>query len=398
MSRKAYCLDTSVLIENPKSIEILRNGDENLIYLSNQTVLELDGLKKSSRVNHIVKEVVDELHSYINDIIILNSDSKNRGDSKILDDILNFLSSNKSDIPFIFVTNDNILSFRARKLNITTQVFKDSNPYQSDSQRYTGILSEQETDLIPNCFFWNSGKLFYCDSHSNAKILDYENQIWKLKPKTIYQNCAMELLLNPDIDIVSIQSEAGFGKSILALASGFYWTFEKKKFNKIFIFKHTIDVGNEKLGFLPGDLNEKIEPYFRPIKDLVFKLHKMRPVNKAFITPTSSMLQINPTTIEYLPLNFVRGMNIDNAYVIIDEMQNFSRQEVKVILSRMGENTRVVCLGDVGQIDSPYLNESNNGLNWVVKAFKGLPNYGHIVLKGKHSRGKIADMTRNSIL
>ena len=91
-------------------------------------------------------------------------------------------------------------------------------------------------------------------------------------------------------------------------------------------------------------------------------------------------------------------LSIDNSFVIVDEVQNFSRSEIKVILSRMGEGTRVILLGDVEQIDPSYLNQYNNGLNWCVQAFKGLSNYAHIVLKGKFSRGKIADMVRNSIL
>jgi PhoH-like ATPase len=398
MSKKSYCVDTSVLIDNPKSIEILRNGSENDIYLSAETIEELDGLKKNPRISHIIKEVTDELIKFQNEIIVIDYKSTSKKDNKILNDMVSFLQENKDlGEPFIFVTNDRILKFKAIKLGIETQDFKDSHPYKSESQLYTGFIDINTETYINNCFYWVDGKLKYWDS-SKEKAIDYENAIWTVKPKTPYQNAAMELLLNEKLDLVSIQSSAGYGKTFIALATALYWVLEKKKFKKIFILKHHIDVGSEKLGFLPGNVDEKVEPYARAIHDLVLKLHDLRPANKLFHDPKAPDLEFNKKFFEFLPLNYIRGMNIDNAFVIVDECQNFSRQEMKVILSRMGENVRVVCLGDVEQIDAPILNESNNGLNWTVRAFKGQPTYGHIVLKGKNSRGPIADMVRNSIL
>jgi len=198
-------------------------------------------------------------------------------------------------------------------------------------------------------------------------------------------------MLAEHVDLISIQSEAGFGKTHLALASALYLILEKKLFDKIYILKPTIEIG-AKLGFLPGDIKEKLEPYTKYVFDLLQKLHKSRSANKIFVNPNDDTPRYNNKKFEVLPLAFVRGMNIENAFVIIDETQNLSRAEVRSVLTRMGEGVKCVCLGDTSQVDNPYLNESNNGLNWIVRKFKGLPNYAHIVLKGDKSRGPITDM------
>lgn len=159
---------------------------------------------------------------------------------------------------------------------------------------------------------------------------------------------------------------------------------------KIYIVRPTIQIGEE-LGFLPGDLSEKIDPYFRPIKDLLIKLHEIRPCNRIFIDGDPRK-GFDNKYIEFLPINYLRGMNLENCYVIIDETQNLSRSEMRTLLSRMGEGVRCFLTGDTSQVDNKYLNSSNNGLNWVVRKFKNQPNYAHITLKGSKSRGPIADL------
>jgi PhoH-like ATPase len=386
--KKSYVVCSSVLLDDPHCVKTLINGNENDIYILPHVLDTLKSLKSDNRVSHIVNEVTDELIQNSDHINILYSDQKN-----ILDQLLEFRDLKKHEGDLIFVTNNKILALQTQKFGIKTQEFRDSNPYQSESQKYTGFIDINTENYIPNCFFWREGKLYY-NNLNKEKLIDYENSIWNIKPKTIYQNAAMELLLNENLDLVTIQSQAGFGKTFISLASALYWTLEKKRFKKIYIFKHNIDVGQERLGFLPGSVDEKTQPYFRPIYDLLMKLHDIRPANRLFEDIKSPSLTIDKKVLEFLPLNFIRGMNIDNSYVIIDETQNFSRQEMRVILSRMGENTRCVCLGDVDQIDNSFLNKSNNGLNWIVKLATGKSNYGHIILKGKNSRGPIADLAR----
>jgi PhoH-like ATPase len=126
------------------------------------------------------------------------------------------------------------------------------------------------------------------------------------------------------------------------------------------------------------------------------KLHELRPANRLWEEPTANNLVLQRRSVEMLPINFLRGMNIDNAIVLIDEVQNLGRDELRTILSRMGENVKVICTGDVRQIDNIHLNQDNNGLNWMVRLFRGQNNYGHVVLGGNKSRGPIADLVRES--
>jgi PhoH-like ATPase len=214
-------------------------------------------------------------------------------------------------------------------------------------------------------------------------------------PRTLFQNLALELMVNDDIHILSIQSDAGYGKSFLALAAALYLVLQKKRYDKVYVIKPMIEIG-QKLGYLPGKIEEKMEPYTRYISDLMIKLHHLRPANKIFSDTVCYPPQFNAKYFEVLPLAFIRGMNIENAVVIIDEMQNMSRSECRALLSRMSDGVKCICLGDIHQVDNPYLNQENNGLNWVVKKFKGSKIYSHLVLKGEKSRGPITDLVIKS--
>jgi PhoH-like ATPase len=242
---------------------------------------------------------------------------------------------------------------------------------------------------------WNEKGKPVMFSADGEKVIDYQHQIWKVVPRNVYQNIALELMVKEDIHIVSIQSSAGYGKSFLALAAAFFLCLNKKRYEKIFVIKPMVEIG-QKLGYLPGKVEEKLEPYIRYVSDLVLKLHTLRPANKIFMDPNAYPLRYNPKRFELLPLTFIRGMNIENAVVIIDEIQNMSRAECRALLSRMGEGVKCICLGDTRQVDHPYLNTENNGMNWVVKKFKGNPIYAHLVLKGEKSRGPITDLVIKS--
>ena len=287
-----------------------------------------------------------------------------------------------------------MFQLQARLQGIQSEIYKESVPFKSEAEYFTGFVSSRD-EAIANAFMWNEqGKPVFFGIH-NEKVIDYQHRIWKVIPRNVFQNLALELMTNSDIPIVSIQSEAGYGKSFLALATALYLVLEKKCHEKIYIVKPMIEIG-QKLGYLPGPIEEKMEPYTRYISDLVFKLHRLRAANKIFIDNETYPPQFNSKTFEILPLAYIRGMNIENAVVIIDEMQNMSRAECRALLSRLGEGVKCFCLGDIHQVDNPYLNQENNGLNWVVKKFKGSSIYSHIVLKGDKSRGPITDLVINS--
>lgn len=318
-----------------------------------------------------------------------SKDTLSNNDDYIIESVLYLNSRDESPI---LVTNDEMLHFKCNKKNISAEKYLKSIPFQADSERYTGFMNKVDENIY-NSFYWNDeGKLVYYKSKDESEIINYENEIWKIKPRTQHQNAAMTLLKDPNLDLLTIQSEAGFGKTFLALAAGLYWTLEKKKYKKILVVKPNIDVGNEKLGFLPGDVKDKIWPYFNSIYELIIKLHEIRTASRLF--KDGNLEFLNERIIEFAPINFMRGRNIENTFVIIDEFQNFSRISARTLLSRLGENTKCVCTGDVRQIDDEYLTEENNGLNWVVKLCKNNKNYGHMTLKGSKSRGPIADLVR----
>jgi PhoH-like ATPase len=393
---KNYILDTNVLIENPLSIDILRNGSENNVYVPYHVLMELNKLKSEPRLAHIVSSIVDNLMKNREHIKFITKNGLSTSFTDIADNhILSEIISNPEIQDPILVTNDKIFQLQASMLDIHSEEFRHSMPFESASQQYTGFVEEGENP-VPNSFIWKNGKPVFHGSQGPKRI-NYNLDVWKVNPRSIYQNLALELMQNQDIDLVTIQSEAGFGKTFLALASALELVLCKKMFSKIHIIKPTHEIG-PKLGYLPGDISEKIAPYIKYILTLLEKLHDIRKANKIFIDPGENNFKLNPKKIEILPLGFVRGMTIENSFVIIDETQNLSRYEIRSVLSRMGEGVKCVCLGDTRQIDNPHLNESNNGLNWIVKKMKGLSNYAHLVLKGDKSRGPITDMVIKSRL
>jgi len=389
---KSYVLDTNVLLEDPNCIAILRNGEDNRIAIPFHVILELDRLKKEPRLKHLVASAVDSIRQNLDAIQILRDGggqpANENTDLKILREILH------GDVQDpILVTNDRIFQIIANSSGVSSQEFKSSHPFQSDSQLFTGFVQESNTPL-PNCFQWVQGKPVY-HSFDGPKVIEYEHEVWKVKPRSVYQNLAFELLLDAHVDLLTLQSEAGYGKTYLALAAALYLVLERKLFDKIVVVKPMIEIG-EKMGFLPGDVEEKMEPYVRYLHLLINKLHRLRPAERIFQKIESGPPKLNPEKFEILPLAFIRGMNIEDAIVIVDEAQNLSRNEARALLTRMGENVRCFCLGDTSQVDNPYLNDSNNALNWIVRMLKGNRNYGHLVIRGARSRGPICDLVLKS--
>ena len=391
---KNYVIDTNVLLDDPNALFKLRNGNENLVFIPYHVLLELNKFKKDPRLGHIVAKVIQYLSDNPDQFTILKSDNvappfAQQVDSHILEEIL----TNDLGAP-ILVTNDNILRLQAGLRGIRSESYKDSMPFKSEAEYVTGF-AERSEEVFANCFMWGeAGKpVFY--GNGPTKIIDYQHRIWNVTPRSVYQNLALELMTDESIHIVSMQSEAGYGKSFLALATALYLLLEKKTYEKIYVVKPMIEIG-QKLGYLPGSVEEKMGPYTRYILDLLLKLHKMRPANRIFVNPDQSPPQLNPARFELLPLTYIRGMNIENAVVIVDEIQNMSRSECRTLLSRMGEGVKCFCLGDTRQVDHPYLNAENNGLNWLVNKFKGHRIYAHLVLKGDKSRGPITDLVIKS--
>jgi PhoH-like ATPase len=387
---KTFCLDTNVLIDDPSCFENFKCGDENKVLIPYSVIMELDRLKGRSDINHIVGLAIENI-SKDDSLQVIKIPNKTYQTSSSDNDIIEDVLYVKDKLPnFVFVSNDKLLRLRLKLEKVEVCEFKATKTHKAESQNYTGFIKDGE-DIIPNSFSWEEGKMIF-HGKDGDKVIDYENSVWGVHPRHYTQNAFMEMALDQNIKLITTQSEAGFGKSYISIAAGLQLVLQKpKKYDRLVIIKPVIEIGNS-IGFLPGSEEDKLGPYTRAMKELIYKLHKSRPANALFIDGPNGKSDFNSDRIEFMNLGFCRGLNLENCVVILDEGQNLSRYEARSILSRMGDNVKCFITGSVTQIDNPHLNSSNNGLEWILRKFKGDPRYGHVVLTGKHSRGEICDM------
>ena len=214
-------------------------------------------------------------------------------------------------------------------------------------------------------------------------ITDNKGGIWGVIPRNKEQRFALDMLMNPNIPLVSVVGKAGCGKSLLCLAAGLEQVLAAEpKYKRLIVARPVQPMGKD-IGFLPGDLNDKLLPWLMPIQD---NLQFLMGDDKAALE-----LYVEKGTIEIEALTYIRGRSIANAYILIDEAQNLSAHEIKTIITRVGENTKIVFTGDVEQIDNVYVDATSNGLSYVVEKMKDQEVSGHITLK-KGERSLLASI------
>jgi PhoH-like ATPase len=224
-------------------------------------------------------------------------------------------------------------------------------------------------------------------------IQDYrspKHSVWGIAARNREQNFALNLLLDPDIDLVTILGPAGTGKTLLTLAAGLTQTLDASLFAEIIMTRVTIPLG-EDIGFLPGTEEEKMEPWMGALMDNLEVLTQSAEGGNWGRAATNDLLR---NRIKIRSLNFMRGRTFMNRYVIIDEAQNLTPKQMKALLTRAGPGTKMVCLGNIAQIDTPYLTETTSGLTYVVNRFRGWPHSGHITLE-RGERSRLADQASN---
>ena len=211
-------------------------------------------------------------------------------------------------------------------------------------------------------------------------VFDHEGkQIWGIRARNVQQIMALELLLRDDIPLVTLTGRAGTGKTLLTLATGLFQTEDLGEYKKLFVARPIVPVGKD-LGFLPGEKQEKLRPWMQPIFDnLEFLFNTKKPGELDAILAGMGSIEVEALT-------YIRGRSIPEQFIIIDEAQNLTKHEVKTILTRVGERSKIVLMGDPDQIDHPYLDAYNNGLTYVVEKFKGQEIAGHVkLIKGERS-------------
>ncbi|MBV7485686.1 PhoH family protein [Bordetella sp. BOR01] len=223
-----------------------------------------------------------------------------------------------------------------------------------------------------------------------ATLRDYthgKNNVWGITARNREQNFALNLLMNPDCDFVSLLGQAGTGKTLLALAAGITQVLETKRYTEIIMTRVTVPVG-EDIGFLPGTEEEKMLPWMGALEDNLDVLNMGDGDGGDW--GRAATMDLIRSRIKVKSLNFMRGRTFLNKYLIIDEAQNLTPKQMKTLVTRAGPGTKVVCLGNVAQIDTPYLTEGSSGLTFVVDRFKGWPHAGHVTLQ-RGERSRLAD-------
>ena len=210
-----------------------------------------------------------------------------------------------------------------------------------------------------------------------------KNTIWGINARNLEQSFALNLLMDPEVDFVTLLGQAGTGKTLLTLAAALAQTLEKNLFSEIIMTRVTVPVG-EDIGFLPGTEEEKMTPWMGALMDNLEVLTKTEGGGSWERQATQDLVRAR---IKIRSLNFMRGRTFQNKFLIIDEAQNLTSKQMKTLITRAGPGTKVVCLGNIAQIDTPYLTETTSGLTYVVDRFKGWPHGGHITLmRGERSR------------
>ena len=215
---------------------------------------------------------------------------------------------------------------------------------------------------------------------------------WGVKPRNREQQFALELLLDDSVQVVTLLGKAGTGKTLLAIAAGLQQVVDEERFNKLLVSRPVMPMGRD-LGFLPGDISEKLRPYMQPIYDNLdfIVAANMEQRRRSSMTP-AQLEEGGYMSVE--PLTYIRGRSIPNQYIIVDEAQNLTPHEVKTILTRAGDGTKIVLTGDPFQIDNPYVDASTNGLSFLAEHFKHLDISGHVTLQ-KGERSKLAELASN---
>ena len=273
---------------------------------------------------------------------------------------------------------------------------KDMKSWQKEGRTYYQVHGPLCAAFFVNQFVYkeNDNTPFYAvvleqDDQSAllCTLTDYthnKNNVWGITARNREQNFVLNLLLNPDIDFVTLLGQAGTGKTLLTLAAGLLQTLETKLYTEIIITRVTVPVG-EDIGFLPGTEEEKMTPWMGALEDNLDVLNKSD--DEGGDWGRAATRDLIRSRIKVKSLNFMRGRTFLNKYVIIDEAQNLTPKQVKTLVTRAGPGTKVVCMGNIAQIDTPYLTEGSSGLTYVVDRFKGWQYGGHVTLmRGERSR------------
>ncbi len=439
--QKIFVLDTNVLLFDPQAI--YKFGDHQVV-IPITVIEEIDRFKKDLNENgrnaRQFSRMMDSLRAQghlaegvkINNSGLLRvemvADSSampvelfsDKADNHILS--IAYIELKKHGAEKVsFVTKDTNLRIKADALGIPADDYEMSNV--SAEELYSGVgvfevppesittfyadrkLPIDDKNLYPNQFVILRDQTN--PSHSAIGRYDIRlgavvplvraaEGVWGLHPKNVEQSFALDLLLNDDVQLVSLVGKAGTGKTLLAIAAGLQKTLDEGRFQRLLVSRPIFPMGKD-VGFLPGDLEQKLNPWMQPIFDNIeFLMAGGTGGDARHRRGAARSIQelINQGMLNIEPLTYIRGRSIPNQFLIVDEAQNLTPHEIKTILTRAGENTKVVLTGDCYQIDNPYVDSASNGLAHVVERMKSEEISGHVSLV-KGERSPLAELASN---
>jgi len=438
IERKIFVLDTSVIIYDHTAI---KNFAEHDVVIPITVLEELDNFKKGNDTkNFAAREFtryVDGLSgkNTLQDWTSINGPTRGKfkiemqsssrvnaekvfdekkADHRILNTAL-FVAETHPDRKVILVTKDINLRIKAKSLNLPAEDY-ETGKIKTVDELYSGKSEIQKVqhDKITNIY--NQGECkaadilkknralpnhyFVLKNGSSSVLSRYNKEDETLKrvvktaafgviPKNAEQAFALDAIMNPDIKLVSIQGVAGTGKTLLSLAGALE---QRRNYHQIYLARPIVPLSNKDIGYLPGDVNSKLNPYMEPLWD------NLKFIRSQFSEKDKEHKQLNEMVeaqkLVVCPLAYIRGRSLSNVFFIVDEAQNLTPHEVKTIITRAGENTKIVFTGDIHQIDTPYLDAQSNGLSYLIEKAKGQEIYAHVTLE-KGERSQLANLAND---
>ncbi len=437
--RKIFVLDTSVILYDHSAINSFKEHD---VAIPIQVLEELDTFKKGNdTINFEARQFIRHLDEIakkdaLSDWQPLDGASTGRfkvvaqhdlngvdatkvfddakADHQILNATLTLQRQNKGT-KVILVTKDIALRLKAKSLDLASEDYLTGRVRDVRENLYTGRTVHED---IPEAYIdalFEKGSLpveevglkkptgnhFFILKHKKKSILTKydprsgmvsrveKRSVFGIGPKNAEQALAMSALMDPEIKLVTLQGAAGTGKTLLALACALE---QRRDYRQIYITRPVVPLSNKDIGFLPGDIQSKLDPYMQPIWDNL-KLIKSQ-FEKHDSTPKRIDEMVENEKIAIAPLAYIRGRSLSNIFFIVDEAQNLTPLEVKTVISRAGEGTKIVFTGDVHQIDTPFLDTESNGLSYLIAKAKGDPLFAHITLE-KGERSPLANLAND---
>lgn len=427
---KVFILDTNVLLNNPLSIF---KFEENDVVIPISVIEEIDTFKKDlsdiGRNAREVSRILDRLRTRgkLSSGIKLIEDSETSGqifvylghNMDILPDLLDDSTDNHilavgltlqkqfgEERKVLIITKDSNLRIKADAFGLDSEDF-EADKIDIKTSGYSGMTTvDVEATLInefytkhelaipghnfnPNEFVVLRDKAdadqyvcgIYDDTEKVVRMIEPAAEgVWGIHPRNVEQTFALEALMDDNIKLVTLNGPAGTGKTLLAIAAGLSKCTDEDEYHKLLVSRPIFPLGRD-IGFLPGDLDEKLNPWMQPIFDNLELLLSGGSAGRQKRFSKSYQELINQGMLAVEPLTYIRGRSLPNQFFVVDEAQNLTPHEIKTILTRAGEGTKVILTGDPYQIDNPYLDTLNNGLTYVIQKFKGERIAAHVTLK-----------------